>query len=162
MRKKPSIHKTLSPKFVNAIFVTLLILNAFVLFKFERERQPHIERIETTVITNHLIVVTNYISSTSSHPVDTNKVATVLARDRSVSSPYTFWTIQNHRYITYHGQHLTVGSPTSYGRIVEIYPERVLLDTGIWLVNTSQSSHSHISTKSLTPLESIAYDRVRD
>lgn len=129
-------------KSLNFVLFLLAVLNVFIVFRFERDRKPKIERVYETITTNHVIVVTNYISSSSSSlspspSVNTNLINDIMAKDRQVSVPYQFSMWGGRLYIRLYGQDLTVGSPTSYGRIERIFPERTLLDSGIWLVNTT-------------------------
>lgn len=132
-------------RLLNWVVLALVLLNGVVIFIFEKGRRPEIVRHETTVVTNHVIVVTNYLTSASA--VSDRVPASSVVVDRGgaevppqINVDYDFWTLSGRRYITWLGQHLTVDSPTSYGRIVEIYPERVLLDSGVWLVRSVRSA----------------------
>lgn len=138
MPRKNKKKSTFDPaRFLNAFLIFLAVVNCCVIFVFESQRRPQIITHENVVTTNHLIVVTNYISSSVSPSpvVDSNVLQFVMAPDRQVNYPFSFFVWAGRPYVSAYGQNLTVGSPTSYGRILEIYPDRLLLDSGVWLVN---------------------------
>lgn len=151
-------------RLLNWVVLVLVVLNGVVIFIFEKGRRPEIVRHETTVVTNHVIVVTNYLSSVSSVVSGSSSSSVVVDRGgaevpRQITIDYDFFIFAGRRYITWLGQHLTLDSPTSYGRIVEIYPERVLLDSGVWLVRSGRSSDRFL--RDLVPAGSVHDPGVR-
>lgn len=135
---------------LNVFFLFLAIVNCIVIYFFERDRVPKIERIYETVTTNHVIVVTNFISQSSASlvgsSVSTNELEDLVRPRFAVNYPYRYFVFGRRRFAAIDGnENLSAGSPTSYGRIREIYPDRIILDNGIWLVNPA-FSRSHFMT----------------
>lgn len=142
--------KTIKSKFefsrlyplLNVLLLVCVAANFLVVFFSERQRRPQIVRSIETVITNHLIVVTNYISTASSSdsspipfvPANTNILSTA---KNSVSIPYHFYVFNDTPFFQFAGRNYKVGSETSYGTVKRIFPDRVFLDSGIWLVNST-------------------------
>ena len=58
----------------------------------------------------------------------------------SVRYKYQYFTHGGRQFALVPGnEFLSRGSPTSYGRIKEIFPDRIMLDNGVWLVNDISS-----------------------
>lgn len=55
--------------------------------------------------------------------------------------PYDYMIVEGRRVIRSMGRYYSEGSPTSYGVIQDIYPDRVLLENGIILVNSTPFDH---------------------
>lgn len=134
-RKKRLSADSLYP-LISWLCLAFAIGNLFVVYLFERDRQPRIERHLETVTTNHLIVVTNYIESVSkpSSPSSASASSSPLP-DIEILADYDYFMLDGFRYIRYCGRNYGEGAPVSYGRIVTIFPDRVLLDNGKYLKN---------------------------
>lgn len=134
-RKKRFSADSLYP-LLSWLCVAFAIGNLFVVYFFERDRQPRIERHLDTVITNHVIVVTNYIEkASSSFSGDVSSLSPASSPDVEILVDYDYFMLDGFRYIHYCGRNYGEGAPVSYGRIVTIYPDRVLLDNGKYLKN---------------------------
>lgn len=121
---------------LNVLCILLAVSNFVVIFLFERSKAPKIERIYETVTTNHFIVVTNTIvSSSADSPSAVSDSFPGSTLDSEILVSYKYFLIDGTRHIEYCGRYFSEGSPTSYGRIVTIFPDRVLLDNGRYLKN---------------------------
>ena len=151
---------SVNPRLLNGLLILLAIVNCIVVVIFELNRRPRVERHEITVVTNHVIVVTNYIGSVSSSS-STNLVSDLVRPSFSVNYKYHYFVYAGRRFAHVDGnEFLSRGSPTSYGRIEEIYPDRIKLDNGIWLVNVFRSDRSDNNHHQSNEVRQ--YDRVRD
>lgn len=153
---------------LNAFFLFLAVLNCVVIFLFERDRSPKIERIFETVTSNHVIVVTNYISQSSgtlgASNVSSNVLEDLVRPRYAVNYRYRYFVFNGRRFAAIDGnENLSAGSPTSYGRIREIFPDRIILDNGIWLVNPgfSRSVFSDHESLAALPGKSEMPERIR-
>lgn len=144
-KRKPKRSYSFDPvPLLNGFLLLVGIGNVVAILFFECTRKPRVDRVETTVITNHLIVVTNYISSVSESHLSlpstfTNKFSALDQRVERVPYKLYFWA--GRPYMTMGGFEFGVGSPTSFGRILEIYPDRFLTDR-CWVVNSTFSLNS--------------------
>ena len=133
---------------INVLCIVFAVANFVVIFLFERSRSPRIERIYETITTNHVIIVTNYIESASaiSPSISSDPVsATASLSAREILVEYRYFMIGNNRYIDYCGRNFGEGSPTSYGRIKTIYPDRVELENDLWLKNSAFGKPKEVS-----------------
>lgn len=133
---------------INVLCIVFAAANFIVIFLFERSRAPKIERIFETVTTNHVIIVTNYIESASSPSpsISSDPVSvSVSLSAHEIAVDYRYFMIGNNRYIEYCGRHFGEGSPTSYGRIKTIYPDRVELENDLWLKNSAFGKPKELS-----------------
>ncbi len=125
-----------NPKLLNGLLICLAVVNCIVVVIFELQRKPHVERHDYFITTNHVIVVTNYIAAVSDSPSSTNALNELVKPSMSVRYKYQYFTHGGRQFALVPGnEFLSRGSPTSYGRIKEIYPDRIMLDNGVWLVN---------------------------
>lgn len=136
-KKSRSLSDSFLIKYFNQLVIVFAILNLIVIVLFERDRQPQIVRSFETIQTNHVIVVTNYIESVKSyeHSELINNLDQVTNSIYNIVVSYDFFTAQGRIYVNLFGEYLTFGSPTSYGRLVDIYPDRLFTDRNFVLVN---------------------------
>lgn len=109
--------------------------NFIFIFFAERARTPQIVREVSTITTNHLIVVTNYIATVASN--DFVRSMKKYVGGEEVTIPYTYFLSDGFPCFRMYNRNFTFGSPTSYGRVEKIFPDRVLLDSGVWIKNGS-------------------------
>ena len=129
-----------NPKLLNGLLICLAVVNCIVVVIFELQRKPHVERHDYFTTTNHVIVVTNYIAAVSGSPSSTNALNELINPSMSVRYKYQYFTHGGRQFALVPGnEFLSRGSPTSYGRIKEIFPDRIMLDNGVWLVNDISS-----------------------
>lgn len=120
-----------------------LLLNLFVVYRFETTRKPQI------VYAVRVDEKTNTVSKVSSdrkeplssdaaaaksvqpdrryHPAASNVVAT--------TTPYVYFLHARRRAAQIWGRFFNEGSLTSYGRIDTIFPDRIRLEDGSYIVN---------------------------
>lgn len=167
-KKKPSF----SSCFLNALkdyapfFIFLaLVSNVFVVYRFESTRKPQVvysvERVFVNTNVNGVVSVpvSNSVSSVASSACS---VASSNVVSRTVSTVYyDYFVFQGSRGVRMWDRLYNEGSLTSFGRIEKIFPDRILLEDGGFLVNqkwvgggvssrsgSSVASRSHDSSKS--------------
>ena len=143
MKKKKN---SLSSRFLSALkdyapfFIFLaLVCNVLVVYRFESTRKPQIVYSVERVFVN-----TNSSASVSAPVVVTNSVKADVSRFVS-SSNVVSRTVCNaeYDYFLYNGvrgakmwdRFFNEGSLTSFGRIKTIFPDRILLEDGGYIVN---------------------------
>lgn len=152
-------------KLLNTALLLCLLFNVFVIYRFESSRKTVEKRVEYFTTTNSVVVVTNFIAAASSSSeeissnINTNLIHSLLDATRQVKTSFKFFTWGKRLFIEYYGDFLTIGSPTTYGRIVEIFPDRVLLDSGIYLVNTYRAPSFPEVDKAATD---VKFERVKN
>lgn len=128
--------KALTPLFV---FIALIV-NIFIVISFEKSRKPQVVYCVRPAETNHVekssdpspIVSESILSSTPS------KTPSALSQSTSSGFPsvlYDFFVVNGRRGVQMWGRLFSEGSPTSYGRIVTIFPDRILLEDGSFIIN---------------------------
>lgn len=123
---------------INALCIVFSVANFLVIFLFERSKAPKIERIYETVTTNHVIVVTNVLESSGQIASSVSvPAAPAILPDLEIPVKYKYFMVDGTRHIEYCGRYFSEGSPTSYGRISLIFPDRIVLDNGRYLKNTA-------------------------
>lgn len=116
----------------------IVLGNLFLIWKFEQDRKPKVVHETVTVISNHVYVVTNFLGSSSGSVAGTNGVAEVYKPNDpqfEIELPYRYGLAAGKRYVDIGGRYFSEGSPTSYGIIVRIFPERIALDNGYFIKN---------------------------
>lgn len=141
-RPKGKIDYTaLTYKAVHVVLFLLVLVNVYLVYCFERDRSPRIVREQVTTISNHVYVVTNVLK-TVSDPAElvgpTNSLGGIKVNDPEYEIPlaYSLITAGGESYIRIGSFKFGIGDRTSYGRIVNMYPERVQLDNGYFIKNT--------------------------
>lgn len=139
-RKKIKLDSAVNYKLVHWALFLIVVCNGLLIWKFEVDRKPRIIRETVTVVTNTVHVVTNFVSSSGMN-LGTNGVP--INGESSVSRPndpqfeieipYRYLYVCGKRMIELGGRYFSEGSPTSYGVISRIFPERVLLENGYFL-----------------------------
>ena len=132
-----------SYKVVHWVMFLLVLLNLFLIFRFERDRRPVIVRETVTTVSNHVYVVTNVLRGVSSDVETsvqvgpTNDIGRIRVNDPSYEIPlsYHMYRSGSRYYVQIGNFQFGVGDMTSYGRIKSIFPERVLLDNGYSIKN---------------------------
>lgn len=135
-KKKSSVDLA---QLLNGFLLLVAIGNIIVIVIFELTRKPRVDHVYNTVTTNHVIVVTNYLSSVGSSVLPVSSPSTNVFGGVSVPTqriPYKLYFWGGRPYVTIGGFEFGVGSPTSFGRIQEIYPDRFLTDR-CWVENSS-------------------------
>lgn len=127
---------------LNVLLLLCVAANFIVIFFSEKSRKPQIVRSVETVTTNHLIVVTNYIYSISKNSFSADLTPSAKSNlfsrsDNSISIQYQYYKAGTPSF-RYLGVDYTAGSETSYGTVLKVYPDRVKLSNGIWLVNSQK------------------------
>lgn len=144
-KPKRKISEVLSYKVIHWVMFALVLVNLFVVYRFERDRLPAVVREEITTVSNHVYIVTNVVYGLSDPGkvapapsfLSTNSLGGVRVNDPEFEIPlsYHYFTTGSKYYIQIAGFTFGVGDLTSYGRIASIFPERVLLDNGYSLKN---------------------------
>lgn len=155
--------------YVNLFVFLALLLNLFVVYRFESTRKPQVVYTVQKVFVNTNIsdVVSSPLGSSDvvSFPLISSPVSSAAAsssflpRYSSVSNvvacsaDYHYFLIGRDRCARMWDRIFYEGSLTSYGRIVTIFPDRILLDDGSWIQNSHwlgsvSSSRSFVSQNS--------------
>lgn len=142
-QKKSSNGAPLTYKVIHWVLFALVLVNLFLVFRFERDRKPVVVHETVTTISNHVWIVTNFIRSVSSDVSDsrligpTNELGGIKVNDPQYEIPlnYHFTEVNHQRYMCIGSFRFGIGDSTSYGRIVNIFPERVQLDNGYYIKN---------------------------
>lgn len=119
-----------------------LLLNLFVVFRYEMTRKPQIiysvakpdsSKVQTNVVERSAVANGEDANSKSarSDPQQPNDKDTV-----RLTTPYHYFMHNFKRYARIFGRFFSEGSLTSYGRIEIIFPDRILLDDGSYIVNS--------------------------
>lgn len=161
-------------KVLHLLLFGLFLFNAFVIFRFERDRQPVIVEHKYSVTTNRVFIVTNVIkqvSSTSAN-VSTNAsgLLSVLDPQREVQLRYHFFVSGGKRGFRFENQTFDyfTGDLTSYGRVEFVGPERLVFDTGVYVKNNfeiirgSYSGNSTSSNNSTVVVRKVAGLETKD
>ena len=90
------------------------------------QRTEHTEYVYS-VVTDRVEIVTSPSSFDSSISSSSSS--------KDVDVDYDYYLVGFHRRVNMFGRTFYEGSLTSYGRILRIYPDRLLLDNGSYLVN---------------------------
>lgn len=136
---------------------SLLVLNLFVVYLFEKSRQPQIiysvERIfvnsnfnsNVSISTTNSYKTISNISQLVKDSPSSNIVQTYSVPSNTVRATvfYDYFTYDMHRYAIIFDRRFSEGSLTSYGRISTIFPDRILLEDGSYLYN---AKYSYITT----------------
>lgn len=140
--KKDKATAPMTYKAVHWALFLLVLLNLFLVFRFERDRKPVVVHETVTTVSNHVyrLEVTNYIDCIESEEIfigPTNELGGVKVNDAAFEIPLSYHMYQSGtRYFIQIGSfQFGVGDMTSYGRIKSIFPERVLLDNGYSIKN---------------------------
>lgn len=148
-------------RFANWVILLLSVVNIIVIVFFELDREPKEIHHNHVVTTNHLIVVTNYIStmsesvsSLSRFNFATNRSDVPQVSAVEVPIEYDYFIVDGRRAIRFCGRHFSEGSPTSYGTIKTIFPDRVLLENGVFLKNTTPFRDRDVVQVSSSPVRS--------
>lgn len=138
-------------KVVHFCMLLLVLVNLFVVYRFESDRKPQTVVQEIHTLSNHVYVVTNVVfnfdnefvdgssssdKSRTNYPTNEFGGVKVNAAEYMIDLPYHYCQVGGRAYIQIAGITFGVGDLTSYGRIDGIFPERVLLDNGYSLKNT--------------------------
>lgn len=162
-KKKTSFRERLSNGIQNYIPLLVFImfaLNCFVIYKHERDRKPQI----------HYMIATNLISRVDAPPLGTaplvspatadgaNKSGGSLVVDSSVDtnivdgiylsrnvykSPFDYFMVNGCPHVQMYGRNYSLGSPTSRGIIVKIFPDAIILKDGSRIENLSSANIEH-------------------
>lgn len=148
--------KSLSDKirdFLPLLVLALTIFNIYSVISFERRQVPQVQ----------YIVATNQVPTSVSSSVDVpDLIETQLQDDftpinkgsnQVYNFEYHYFKIGQVRHIKAYGVYYSEGSPTSYGIIKSIFPDRILLENGSILVNTRPAS--------VNGVEPIRFDQVQ-
>lgn len=138
--------KTFAPairfRLVHFALFLLVLCNLFVIWRFERSRKPQIVQETITIVTNQVYVVTNFLSGADAPGylpgnalAASNEVRRVNDPQWEIELPYRYGVAFGQRYVDIGGRLFSEGSPTSYGVIVRIFPERLVLDNGYFIKN---------------------------
>lgn len=137
--------KSYSPLLVFLGFV----LNLFVVYRFERSKKPQVVYCVRDSPTNSVpgsASSASPVSSSASHsPVSSSSPASSRHNDY-VNVPYHFFLNQGRRAVQMWGRFFSEGSPTSYGRIVKIFPDRIFLEGDVVIVNTQAAGFRQSNT----------------
>lgn len=102
------------------------------------QRTEHTEYVYS-VVTDRVEIVTSPSSNGSSF------VSPSSCKDIDVD--YDYYMVGSHRRANMFGRTFYEGSLTSYGRILRIYPDRLQLDNGSYLVNRKFKTSSNDASK---------------
>ncbi len=149
-------YHTLNKILLVGILVNVLCFAIFLFFKSPKT----IHSVET-VITNHVIVVTNYIDTASA----TSKLAPHM--DIVTSLEYDFMEIGG-LPVAFDGyKYLRSGSRTPWGRVRLIYPQQIVLEDGKRIANTKKrpslvASSTDTSTSPIrSRVDSLAREEIK-
>ena len=133
--------------FVPLFIFLALVANLIIVYRFETTRKPQVvysvERvlINTNTVSSVSAPLTNSFSSVSA-PL-ANSFSSVSVSHSSTGSTARVSCNANYDYFLYNGvrgvkmwdRFYNEGSLTSYGRISKIFPDRIILDDGSFIVN---------------------------
>lgn len=128
--------------FAGLIVFGMLLLNLVVVFLFEKSRSPQVVYSVERVLVN--TNDSSFVSVTGSIPVEvSSNVLSSVSDPVSSSSPvvristnYDYFMYGQSRLVKMFDRFFSEGSLTSYGRIVTIFPDRILLDDGSYINNS--------------------------
>ena len=156
-KSKTSQLPSLTYKAIHWALFCLVLVNLYLVFCFERDRKPVVVRETVTTISNHVWIVTNVLrnvhhSSDVSVPGPTNEFGGIKVNDPNFEIPisYRYFYWGDVKYISLGENRFTVGDDTSYGRIVAIFPERVRLDNGYYLKNSTYEERYGYGSQALS------------
>lgn len=138
-KKKDSFFVRLSRSlngFVPLFIFLALVVNLIIVYRFETTRKPQVvysvERvlINTNTVSSVSARLTNFVSSVSVPHSSTGSVVRV-----SCNVNYDYFLYNGVRGVKMWDRFYNEGSLTSYGRISKIFPDRIILDDGSFIVN---------------------------
>lgn len=122
--------------FVPLFIFLALVANLIIVYRFETTRKPQVvysvERvlINTNSVSSVSVPLTNSVSSVSVVHSSTGFSARV-----SCNANYDYFLYNGVRGVKMWDRFYNEGSLTSYGRIDKIFPDRIILDDGSFIVN---------------------------
>lgn len=123
------------------IFLALL-LNVFIVYRFESSRKPQlvysVERVFVNTNSSDKVVSSSSLPVVSNVPVlpSVSSVPSSNVVSRSVCNVcYDYFLYNNIRGVKMWDRFYNEGSLTSFGRISKIFPDRILLEDGGYIVN---------------------------
>lgn len=123
------------------IFLALL-LNVFIVYRFESSRKPQlvysVERVFVNTNSSDKVVSSSSLPVVSDVPVlpSVSSVPSSNVVSRSVCNvSYDYFLYNNIRGVKMWDRFYNEGSLTSFGRISKIFPDRILLEDGGYIVN---------------------------
>lgn len=129
--------------FSSVILLIMLVINIVFIYVINITKKPQIVYQVTQSTSSDLSIdslrplVENIVRDLKpgfSSPSSTNSLQTY-------PYPYDYMIVEGRRVIRSMGRYYSEGSPTSYGVIQDIFPDRVLLVNGIILVNSTPFDH---------------------
>lgn len=130
----------------------MIFLNLAVVYSFEKSRKPQIvytvERVFVNTNVNSSAVVATVpardpVPSSSASDASGSNVVSVVSDPNAglvrLSTPYDFFTYDFRRFCRMFDRMFAEGSLTSFGRIVVIFPDRILLEDGSYINNSKWS-----------------------
>lgn len=129
----------------------LMCTNVFVIYRFESTRKPRVVySVERVLIPSNTVAGVSSKSdiSSSKFSLPTNSVSSSLSSSSVSSSssvpavvivcrtPYHYFMLGRNIYVEMFGRYYGRGSLCSYGIIKMIFPDRILLDDGSWILNS--------------------------
>ena len=135
MVKAGKLSRLIDAGLLNKVLVVLAFLNIVVVLIFELQREPKLIVEQHEIITNHVIVVTNFISSVDSTTSQYQNPSNHL-KDVNIDIAYSYFLHNGIPCAKWYGRYFQAGSPTSYGRIKQVFPDRIELVSGAFLKNT--------------------------
>ena len=114
--------------FLLAVCNVLFLWRAFsrLVPRVDVQRTEHTEYVYS-VVTDRVEIVTSSSSHDSPYPSS--------SAFKDIDVDYDYYMVGPHRRVNLFGRTFYEGSLTSYGRILRIYPDRLQLDNGSYLVN---------------------------
>lgn len=154
-----SQHSVLFPRLsaLLPLFVFLALLsNIFVVYYFEKSREPQI----IYCVRPQTNDAPASVSSTSPVPLPSSIVRSSKPSSSSgsvqslpsVSVHYHYFMAGGNRHVQMWNRYFSEGSLTSYGRIINIFPDRILLEDGSYIVNSTWKNAPTVSTTNSTKL----------
>lgn len=132
--------------FVGLFLFVLCCCNFYLAF-----RVSSVVNLKSVVVTNVVEIAslsTNFLSSVSSSnfpslsilPPSTNTVPEPVKPRQVFETSYQYFLCSRRIGAYMFGRPYYEGSPCSYGRISQIYPDRIILSSGDWISNTFDQS----------------------
>lgn len=138
----------LLPKVLNGALLVCVLSNFLALAWSVQSTTPRQVHTLETITTNHFFTVTQRVEVASSSiagrggDLSSVKVESV---GFEISQPYHYMVIDGVPMIRFFGQTFKVGDKTSYGRIYDIYPDRVRLEGNTYLKNTTNPDGERVT-----------------
>lgn len=141
--EKPSIVGASLARVMPWLGFLCLLLNLFVVYRFETTRKPQI--IYAVKVGDETNTVSNVSSDRKeSAPVESDSTSSERGRFSyrpafsnvvATTTPYVYFLHARRRAAQIWGRFFNEGSMTSYGRIETIFPDRIRLEDGSYIVN---------------------------